>query len=354
MQVPNRLYFHDASAFGIAGQIDGPIGQTTASDDLVVRRREDSCSESAEVKIHSVKFTSPAKKLGLYVSYSCKNHRPEGKQWFEFRRFARTYWQILSNYILLVSDVTAMSLREVARDLKRDGAEPRWDIEVARNHRALATRLIATNKEEVERILLFLDPERLSDELENLWILQQSAAENGQKLYINWGVHLWAERESKMRLGIRDKSLIGNDDAIVLVGHGSGPPVDRFVLKGLEKVMLFPWVILTGGPLATISDICKSRESTAAQTNQTSDAMLDSASAFVENYLNTSGSQASDKLCHVIACQGRNQMMGKAMQDFIRVCANPRMHVNLMLNKETVEEWIQQPFEYLDPQTVLQ
>jgi hypothetical protein len=295
-------------------------------------------------------------KLGLYVSDWCRRAVPHGKGWFEFHLFVKTYWQLLSMYKLLVSETTARILEEVAADIKSsNGVEPRWSLEKFQNSRVLVNRLVATNKEEAERILLFLDPHKLESEMDSLWVLREAVAEHEQKLNINLGARLWMEKELMLHKGTQSKPLIGANDAIVFVGQNPSLAIDRFAVKHLEKVVLFPRLILTGRIRSTITECLRAANTSAHLRNGSAEGMEGIAQFLVRDYFNTRQRKLEDKLCHVIACPGRNRgEQGKAMEEFIRICADPHMRVNLMLNQETAEEWIQQPFEYRESQPVLQ
>lgn len=288
------------------------------------------------------------KKIGLHVSDACKTSMPDGKDWFEFRSFVRTYWQLLSEYRLLVSLNTAAILNEFADDLERScGIEVPWDLEVYPNRRLLVNRLVASNREEIGRVLFFLDPRNLEYEMESLFTLREAIAEHGQKLNINLGTGLWAEREQRAYSGIEQTPFIGTDDAIAFVGQSSSLAIDRFAVKHLENVLLFPRLISMRHTWATIAEYLKAVDAVSYLVNEAYDRTEDIASSLVNSYLNYGKPAMEGKLCHVIACPGRSreQSLRQDIERFIHVCANPRMRINLMLNKETAEEWIR-PFDY--------
>ncbi len=329
------------------------------------------------------------KKLGVHVSDKCKTVVPNGKDWFEFRLFVKTFWKLLSEYTLVVSETTAIILAEVERDLKRQGEQPLWDLEVSSNSRVLKNKLVAASKEEIERILLFLDPEKLESEMASLWILRETVVEHGQKMNINLGAILWAERQWKTQQGIDSRFSIGADDAIVLLRQNSSRAIDRFALSHLDKVMLFPRLIFTGRTRASITEFVEAAKASASLTREAYDrmqaiaallgdlrngqdeiggkchliacagrsekmdrvyltekiwdGMQDIASLLVTKYSNKGPGKIADRLCHVIACPGHNpgRTEVKALENLIRVCADPHMRVNLVLNQETAEDWMQ-------------
>jgi hypothetical protein len=304
-------------------------------------------------------MTSSRNKLGLYVSRSCRAASPHGKGWFEFRLFAKKFWRLLSTYTLLVSESTAGILEEVSRDLREsEGVEVRWDLDIYPKPNSivsLVNKLVASSREEVERILVFLDPQAPA-ELESLFVLREAIAQHGQKLHINLGAPVWAEREWKAVLGLESKSLIAAGDAIVLLGQKHSLKIDRFALTYFEKVLLFPNFVIPVTARSMISELLKTVNSPASLPRTTCGETPELASLLFANYFNTGGGYMDRRLCHVVICPGSNRarMQRQSMEEFISMCADPRLRINLMLNKETAEEWIQQPFERANTQVTIQ
>ncbi len=296
--------------------------------------------------------------LGFYVDDRCKTAAPNGKPWLEVREFVRVYWPLLSTYRLLVSENTKEILRKLAAEIKlKHGVELEWNLDVSPNSRALTIKLTAANKEQVGRILFFLDPDKVAEQWEGLDMLRQAAAGHGQKLHINRGAGVWAETEWAARHGIQKKPEIGVDDAIVLVGRGLA--MDRFAAKYLEKLLLFPFRIVPSGTRTAIAELAQAANAPADVIadvlNRTSEGGPEIASSFVVNHFGTMWREMPYKLCHVIACpcRYRNQPRETDMEEFLRVCADPLMRVNLMVNHETAEEFIQRPLECWNPRRII-
>jgi hypothetical protein len=286
-------------------------------------------------------------KLGLYGNDKWKSCESTGKRWPDFQLFAKRYWKLLSKYTLVVSETTAASLSKVASELMLEGIDPQWHLDSYSN-RGFIARLTATHREEIERVLLFLDSQNLEEEIESLWILRQAIAEHGQKLNINYrGACQWAESEVNAVENLQSKSLIGANDGIVLVGQKPGLAIDRFAIKHLERVALFPRLVLPSLTRAAIGRLLSAAEiqvNIPEHTSTTEDIM----SFLVANYFRAGFARANEDVCHVIVCPGRyRERKEEGMEALIQVCTDPHMKVNLMLNKETAEEWIlrQRPFE---------
>jgi hypothetical protein len=125
-------------------------------------------------------------KLGIVVSAAAEQN--------DFRNFVSMHWQILSRYPLLVSESTAVTLDTVGRELKSsEGVEPQWDLQVFRNSRELQNKLVMAHREEVGRVLLFLDRDNLKGEMDEFLQLRLALAEHHQELYINREAEAWAE-----------------------------------------------------------------------------------------------------------------------------------------------------------------
>ncbi|HEX7288737.1 MAG TPA: hypothetical protein VF532_21310 [Candidatus Angelobacter sp.] len=297
---------------------------------------------------------SSKSRLGLYVSDKCERAAPNGKPWLEFRAFVRKYWPLLSNYTLLVSEKTQKILEEISADLQRStGVAPQWKLEVSRNPTALRFALHGMSEKELERILFFLDPENLKDEWEKLFMLRLAIAQRGQKLNINCGAWLWAEKEWAENCGVQCKSEIHSDDAIVFLGQDPSWMLDRFVLEHLETVMLFNHRILTSRVRPAFGEYLKIAEPRHLLKG-TSNAGPKVASFLLADYFYGTFPQRQDKLCHVVYCAGRQRerAYGSELESLIETCADPRMRINLMINWETAEEWIQQEFQVRAPGSI--
>ncbi|PYP87937.1 MAG: hypothetical protein DMG65_15910 [Candidatus Angelobacter sp. Gp1-AA117] len=332
------------------------------------------------------------KKLGFYVSDKCKEVQPSGKDFFDIRHFIRIYWQVLSNYILLVSESTAIVLHQVELELKSQGKRPQWQLEVFNTPRSLVCELVAKNKEEVARILLFLDPDRPENEIESLFVLREAVAQHSQTLYINLGARLWAEREYKAIQGMHHRFVVGVDDAIVLFRQNSTRAIDHFASKHLDKIMLFPNLILTSRTQTGFNDFLNAVNAPASLTGEAYERMQDIANlieekrlscshdefggrlhmiacapgrqslyltegavygmqditkVLVKNYFYSGHGGTEDSLCHILACPGYHAERTdiEALKQLIKICTDPHMRVNLVLNQQTAEEWIEPPYE---------
>jgi hypothetical protein len=269
----------------------------------------------------------------------------------------RLYWRVLLNYTLLVSESTAAILYEVGLEIeKADGERPLWDVEISDNRRVLVGKLALTGKEEMERLLLFFDPKSMPQELESLWVLRQGAAERGQKFHINfYGAYHWAEREARFLNHFENRPVIGANDAIVFVGHKPGSMLDRFASKHLDKVILFPNFILPPETREIMDGLFKKLDLPIALSERTWATIEHITKLLWDNYRHAGPHRAEVDLCHVIVCPGpKNQQIDGALQELIRVCANPEMKVNLLLDEETASEWIEQPFKCDESSSTIQ
>lgn len=348
-----------------------------------------------------------AKRLGIYVNDKYGWLFPEDVSFFAFRHFVETSWPILSRYELLVTDRTAEILNQIKRDLKGKGSGPDWKLSQFQNSRVLVNELVKSSQQDVERMLFFLDPYIYEKEIGDLLVLRDAVAQHGQKLHINCSAQLWAEREWEALVGIKSKFLVGADDAIVLLRQSSTQEIDRFILRNLPKVMHFPRLVFTSQTRQSMINLLDNAKQFAYITPETFSRIQDMEILLSENqdagdgfYLFASAGAREDRknrlyltdknwdapengncriyftekkwdilheigsllvriyayvrdiqmggrMCHLVACPGHNPEpeQAKALEDLICLLAAPQAKVNLILDPQTAEEWMQPPLE---------
>jgi hypothetical protein len=301
-------------------------------------------------------------RLAIDLSSECFRPHPLGKPWLDFRSFVRNYWQLLIGYRLLVSDQAKIVLLEVAAEIKaRTGTEVHFEIEDMGSPRGTRGKIADRKKEEIEQILLFLDPKSVLEQLKTVPLRMMS--ERGHRVRINFGAALWAEREWKLRTAVvRHQSEIHSGEAIVMVEENAIGPLFEFIKQHLDAIRLFPRIMTTASiktVLDAVSHTKRAKRTTAAkETDEANEEprvsvfkdsphgeLFGIGNQILQDYYNVPPlcmHPAQSSPCHVVAFTDYEGQPEIQMQKFYEICADPRSKVNLLLNKQTAEDWVRQ------------
>jgi|SRR6476660_2203833 hypothetical protein len=298
---------------------------------------------------------SVRKILAIDLSMECFKPYPQGKPWLDFRSFVRTYWQLLAGYNLLVSYETQRILLEVAAEIKKlTGMEVRFETEVLGSSRATRSNIANRAGGEIDRVLCFLDPKRLLNQLQGVPLKMMS--ERGHKIHVNFGAALWGDSEWRLRTtAVQHQSEIRFGEAFVIVEDNAIVPVLEFTKEHFGALRLFPQIMTTTNIKIIIEAVLNATATD--QTKETDEKhrltvfkgspygeLIAIGHQIVRDYYNVPPLRmhpARSLPCHVVALTHYQDEPGIRMQKFFEICADPHLRVNLLLNKQTADEWIQ-------------
>jgi len=295
------------------------------------------------------------KQLAIVVNWRCIKNGPSGKAFFDFRSFVRRYWQLLSLYSLLVSEDTERILLEVASEIRTlTGLEVHFNIKVLGNSRVTLSNIANREQGEIERILLFLDPKGLLLQLETVPFRLISA--RNHRIHLNFGAALWAEQEWRIKTSfVQPYSEIRPAGRLVLVQENSEALMFGLIIAHFGAIRSFLQIEATATVRAMLEIVHRKsliRETlNLAQPNHDPCGELlgiaNSIGAVSYNPCGLRMHPTQGARFHVIAFADYpvKHAPGIEMQKFFEVCTDPRLRVNLLLNKPTADEWFQQ-FEF--------
>jgi hypothetical protein len=293
--------------------------------------------------------------LAIDLSKECLNAHPRGKPWLDFRSFAQAFWQLLAAYkLLLVSYDTERILREVAANIKKStGIEPNFKTEVLGTSRTTRSAIANWSKHNIDRVLWFLDPENLLEQLQSVPLRMMS--ERGHKLHVNFGAAVWADRAQRLLAGdIQQHVEVHPGDAIAMVEEHAIVPIAELIAEHFRALKSFSHIMAT----TKIRNIIKSVfKATASSETKGADAkcrltvfrdspygeLIGIGHQIVQDYYNVPPLLMQPRrraLCHVVAFARYQEEPGIEMQKFFEIAADPRLRVNLLLNEQTANDWI--------------
>jgi hypothetical protein len=301
-------------------------------------------------------------KLAIDLSTECFKPSPVVKPWLDFRSFVRDYWELLTSYRLLVSEQTRIILLDVAAEIKKkEGKDVDFTIEDLGNPRVTRNKIADRRGGEIEQVLWFLDPKSLLEQLKTEPLKMMS--ERGQKIRINFGAALWAEQQWKLRTtAIQPQSEINSGESIVMVEENALEILFEFMKGHLNAVRLFPHIMTTDHIKRVMEAMVKTRGTQPSRKTEELRApekaprvsvykdnphgeLIGIGRQIVQGYYNVSPLRMRPALsssCHVVAFTDYEDQPGIQMQKFYEMCADPRLKVNLLLNPQTAEDWINQ------------
>jgi hypothetical protein len=205
---------------------------------------------------------------------------------------------------------------------------------------------------EIEEILLFTDPKGLLDQLAMIPLEVISA--HGHRVRLNFGAALWAEQACKSSSAmVQQYSEIHPAESLVLVEENATVPMFNFIAGHIDTIRLFPQLVVTKA-VKTMVEILFDRSQIRVKErprlkvpNHSQGELFGIANLIVTDSYNTGLVPMQPDLgarFDVVAFtdhQG-DHAPGIEMQKFLEVCADPRLRVNLLMNKQTAEEWCQQ------------
>jgi hypothetical protein len=297
---------------------------------------------------------SVRKTLAIDLSYECFKPYPQGKPWFDFRSFVRAYWQLLAGYDLLVSYETQRIVLEVAAEIEKlTGMEVRLKTKVLGSSRATRSDIANRAGGEIDRVLCFLDPKRLLDQLQGVPVRMMS--ERGHKIHVNFGAALWADSEWRLRTAaVQHQSEIRFGEAFVIVEDNAIVPILEFTKEHCGALRLFPQIMTTTNIkiiMEAVLNATATKEAKETDEKRRLTVFRDSpygeligiGHQIVRDYYNVPPLRmhpTRSLACHVVALAHYQDEPGIRMQKFLEICADPHLRVNLLLNKQTADEWI--------------
>lgn len=306
------------------------------------------------------------KTLGIVVVPQCFTNS-QTKTWFDFRTFVRTYWELLSTYTLLVSSDTKAILLEISAEFRALGIKVNFIMEDLGNSRTTLNNIANQKAGEIERILLFLDPKDVRNQLEMAPL--RMISERGHLVHLNFGAALWAECTSQPA-AVRPYPEIRPVESLVFVEENASAPMFDFLARHFGAICLFPEVLVTRGIKSMFDFIFQQRpkpkagENKKNEKNENEDEENREPVIYVPEMSPDSELTAIGKCImarsynwkafemhpargaryHVVTFTDylNNHAPGPAMQTFYEVCADPRLRVNLLINPQTAVDWIRQ------------
>jgi len=124
-------------------------------------------------------------RIGLIVSSSCATRAEAEKRWYHFRRFANDYHEVLSAYKFLLPRDTVNTVEKFGTDidLEQLGED---------NFEGIVRLAALVAKGEINRVLMFQDPEDLAIEEAPSYALLRNCNLRGAHFLVNAAAHLWA------------------------------------------------------------------------------------------------------------------------------------------------------------------
>lgn len=295
------------------------------------------------------------KQLAIVVDERCFKNGPSGKTFFDFVTFVRRYWEILSTYCLLVSKHTKTILLRVAGEITTPtGEKVHFNMKDLGDSEVTLRDIANREQGEIERILLFLDPEDLLRQLEKVPLRDISA--RNHKIHPNFGAAVWAEQQWRIKkFFVQPYSEIRPAGRLALVEENSQVLMFGLIIAHFAAIQSFPQTEVTTvvrGMLERVKRKSLMRETlNLAQPNHDPRGELAGIATSIGADCYNAGGLRMDPTqgarFHVIAFADYpvKQAPGPDMQKFFEVCTDPRLRVNLLLNKPTADEWFQQ-FEF--------